>query len=130
MSYLKITLTQNNDYIAIRTDLRFSINFTNNSVFDGASVKVYKAFTKINGEIGFEDETNKVDGNGQHITYTQPQDATYQNGLKSNWLIFRVENAGASTDIEATVNIEYTILDTTELDKKNVRTNNLLIEQI
>ena len=64
MAYQKIILTQSDDYIAIRSEYKFSINFTNISNFDGAVINVYKAFTKKDGTIGFEDLTDKVDGNG------------------------------------------------------------------
>jgi hypothetical protein len=130
MGYLKINAKENGDYIALRTQGIFSINFTNNSIFDGAEITVYKAFTKKNGEIGFEHKTSKVDGGGGYITYTEPQDASYQNATNGDWIIFELSNASTNTNIEIAVNIPYTLLDTVDLQAKNLRTNNLLIEAI
>jgi len=130
MSYFRVTLTQNNDYIAIRSEYRFSINFTDASNFDGAEVKTYKAFTKKDGTIGFEDRVKKVNGSGQQIVYSDPQDSTYQSGTKESWFIFELSNATANTSIVATINIEYTVLDTTILSQKNIRTNITFIETI
>ena len=130
MAYQKIILTQSDDYIAIRSEYKFSINFTNISNFDGAVINVYKAFTKKDGTIAFEDLTDKVDGNGQQIVYSKPQDVTYQSGVKENWIVFKLLNASANTNIIATINIEYTILDTEDLSRKNIRTNIPLIETI
>ena len=105
MSYFRVILTQNNDYIAIRSEHAFSINFTNASNFDGALIKTYKAFTKQDGNIGFDDLTDKVNGSGQQIVYSKPQDATYQSGIKNNWIIFKLLNRTANTSIVATINI-------------------------
>lgn len=130
MAYQKITLTQDGQYIAIRTELRFAINFTNNSVFGGAKVKTYKAFTKINGDIGFEHKVNKSDGTGEQIVYDKPQDTTYQAGLSSNWIIFELSDATATTNIEVTINHDYPNITTNEVASRNIKTNITLIEQI
>lgn len=105
MSYLKINFTSENDYIAIRTDCAFAINFTNNSNFANANVKVYKAFTTALGEVGLSHKVNKVDGTGTQIVYSAPCDAVFGNSVLGTWIVFQVTNVHSATNIEVTLNI-------------------------
>lgn len=130
MGYSKIVLTQNNDYIAVRAGARFEINCTNNSDFAGAKIKVYKTFTKINGDIGFADNTNKKDGNNTHVIYIEPGDQTFQPASDSTWYIFEVSDATPSTNIVVTINHSFPNISTEEVVKRNIKTNIALIEQV
>lgn len=130
MGYFKINLTQNNDYIAVRAGSRFALHLTNNSNFGGAKVKVYKAMTNKNGEIGWGDKTNKDNGSQGHLTYTVPVDTGFNPVTNNVWYIFEVSDATPTTNIEVTIDIEYTKLDTNDLQAKNIRTNIPLIQQI
>lgn len=130
MGYSKIVLTQNNDYIAVRAGARFEINCTNNSVFGGAKINVYKTFTKINGDIGFADKTDKLDGNATHIEYLKAGDQTFQPASDSTWYIFEVSDATPSTNIVVTINHSFPNISTEEVVKRNIKTNIALIEQV
>ena len=130
MAYSKIILTQNNDYIAVRAQARFEINCTNNSVFGGAKIKVYKAFTKINGEIGFADKTDKLDTNKVHIEYAKAGDQTFNAASDSTWYIFEVSDAASTTNIVVTINHDFPNTSTEEVVKRNIKTNITLIEQV
>ena len=119
MSYLKTNFTLENDYIAIRADCAFAINFTNNSNFANANVKVYKAFTTALGEIGLSHKVNKVDGAGAQIVYSAPCDAVFGNSVLGTWIIFQVTNVHNATNIEITLNIPS--------DNPIIKSNNLII---
>lgn len=130
MSYSKIVLTQNNDYIAVRASARFEINFTNNSDFGGAKIKVYKTFTKKNAEIGFADITDKLDGNDTHIEHTKAGDQTFNAASDSTWYIFEVSDATLTTNIVVTINHNFPNTGADTLAARNIQTNIALIEQV
>lgn len=129
MGYSKIIFTQNNDYVAVRAGSRFAIHFTNNSNFGGAKVKVYKAMTKQNGEIGHEDRTNKGNGNNQQLVYTEPTDAGFNPVMDSVWFIFEVSDATLTTNIVVTIDHDYPNITINDVAARNIKTNKL-IEQI
>ena len=130
MSYSKIVLTQNNDYIAVRASARFEINFTNDSDFAGAKIKVYKTFTKINLEIGFADITDFLDGNSTHVEHIKAGGQTFNAASDSTWYIFEVSGATPATNIVVTINHSYPNTGADTLALRNIQTNIALIQQV
>jgi hypothetical protein len=103
--YLKITLTQNNDYIAIRTNDYKTDPFCYNisGVFGGAKVGLFRNFTKIDGTIG-DCEAPMTDGNGIPIEYTSTLSPSISAIMPSNWYILRLANASGTAAIDITIN--------------------------
>ena len=104
MTYQKITLTQNSEYIAIKsgshkTDL-ITIQISKQSIFDGASLLETRALTDKNNNIAFDDETAMVDNAGTQIEISTTQQITRSVSNKNIWYIFKLQNATLNTRIQ------------------------------
>ena len=106
MGYILFNLTQNGDYIYIRTNTfatdSFSFGFTGD--FAGGKVSCQRAFTKQDGTIGLEhkhhftprplyyDAANGTDGGSLSAT------------KESNWYIFELTGVTGTANIIMTIN--------------------------
>lgn len=101
MSYQKITLTQNGQYIAIRsgkhkTDI-ISCNIAG-TFANGASLIETTALTTQAGEIGRQIPFK--DGNGTQIQISSPTQYSRSVSVKNRWYILTVQNSSGATNIE------------------------------
>lgn len=104
MAYQKITLTQNDEYIAIqssshKTDV-MTIQISKASVFDGASLLETRALTDKNGNIAFDDEVPMIDGSGTQIEISTAQQISRSVATQDMWYVYKLQNATLNTSIQ------------------------------
>lgn len=130
MSFVKVSLTQTNDYIAVKTDTFKSDSFSINLVgtFDGATISLIRAFTNKLGEMDLLHQAPIPDGNEIEIEYTKPQAISLSGILQDNWYIFKLNNANDSTNVEVCISGIKQVIENTASLKQNIITNNLEIE--